>query len=66
MEVLIHLRHGAPNKVIAHELGVSESTVKAFVQRILSKLHAVNRTEVAYLARAHLNLPVESDLRRGR
>ncbi len=57
MEVLAHLRHGAPNKVIAHELGISESTVKAFVQRLLSKLHAVNRTEVAYLARFHLDSP---------
>jgi DNA-binding NarL/FixJ family response regulator len=53
MEVLSHLRHGAPNKVIARELGVSESTVKAFVQRILSKLQAANRTEVAYLAKLH-------------
>jgi DNA-binding NarL/FixJ family response regulator len=66
MEVLAHLRHGAPNKLIAHELGISESTVKALVQRILSKLHAINRTEVAYLARSHFNLPADSDLHRSR
>jgi DNA-binding NarL/FixJ family response regulator len=66
MEVLAHLRHGAPNKLIAHELGISESTVKALVQRLLSKLHATNRTEVAYLARSHFNLPVDSDLHRSR
>jgi DNA-binding NarL/FixJ family response regulator len=66
MEVLDHLRHGAPNKVIAHELGVSESAVKALVQRILSKLHAINRTQAAYLAGPHFNLPAESGLRRSR
>jgi DNA-binding NarL/FixJ family response regulator len=49
MEVLVRLRQGMPNKGIAHELDISESTVKVFVRRILAKLHAVNRTEVAYL-----------------
>ena len=33
-------------------LQISESTVKAFVCRILSKLRAANRTEVAYLTQA--------------
>jgi DNA-binding NarL/FixJ family response regulator len=46
-EVLARLRRGKPNKIIAHELAISESTVKVFVRRILSKLHASNRTEVA-------------------
>jgi DNA-binding NarL/FixJ family response regulator len=50
-EVLARLRQGKPNKVIAHELEISESTVKVFVRRILMKLHASNRTEVAYLLR---------------
>jgi DNA-binding NarL/FixJ family response regulator len=49
MEVVARLRQGKPNKVIAHELEISESTVKAFVRRILIKLHALNRTEVAHL-----------------
>jgi DNA-binding NarL/FixJ family response regulator len=49
MEVVARLREGKPNKVIAHELEISESTVKAFVRRILVKLNALNRTEVAYL-----------------
>jgi DNA-binding NarL/FixJ family response regulator len=49
MEVVARLREGKPNKVIAHELEISESTVKAFVRRILIKLHALNRTEVAHL-----------------
>ena len=49
IEVLARLRQGKPNKVIAHELEISESTVKVFVRRILIKLQAVNRTEVAYM-----------------
>jgi DNA-binding NarL/FixJ family response regulator len=49
MEVVARLRQGKPNKVIAHELEISESTVKAFVRRILIKLNALNRTEVAHL-----------------
>lgn len=46
-EVLARLREGKPNKIIAHELAISESTVKVFVRRILVKLNASNRTEVA-------------------
>jgi DNA-binding NarL/FixJ family response regulator len=49
-EVLLRLRQGKPNKIIAHELAISESTVKAFVGRILTKLHASNRTEVASMS----------------
>jgi DNA-binding NarL/FixJ family response regulator len=50
-EVLARLRQGKPNKVIAYELKISEGTVKVFVRRILAKLHASNRTEVASLLR---------------
>jgi DNA-binding NarL/FixJ family response regulator len=46
-EVLARLRQGKPNKIIAHELEITENTVKVFVRRILMKLHASNRTEVA-------------------
>lgn len=49
LDVVEQLRQGKPNKVIAHELQITESTVKVFVHRILTKLGAVNRTEVAYL-----------------
>jgi DNA-binding NarL/FixJ family response regulator len=48
-DVVERIRQGKPNKVIAHELEISESTVKVFVHRILNKLGAVNRTEAAYL-----------------
>jgi DNA-binding NarL/FixJ family response regulator len=50
-EVLAHLGQGKPNQVIAQELEIRESTVKVFVRRILSKLLASNRTELALLAR---------------
>jgi DNA-binding NarL/FixJ family response regulator len=52
LEVLTLLRKGKPNKIIAHELDIRESTVKVFVRRIFSKLRAGNRTELAILARA--------------
>jgi DNA-binding NarL/FixJ family response regulator len=48
-EVLARLRQGKPNKIIAYDLNITESTVKVFVRRILRKLNAGNRTEVAYL-----------------
>jgi DNA-binding NarL/FixJ family response regulator len=51
-EVLALLREGKPNKVIAHELDISESTIKVFVGRILRKLRVFNRTELALLALA--------------
>jgi DNA-binding NarL/FixJ family response regulator len=53
-EVLARLRQGKPNKIIAHELEISESTVKVFVRRILMKLHATNRIEVALRVRGQL------------
>ena len=54
-EVLARLRQGKPNKIIAHELDITESTVKVFVRRILIKLHASNRTEVASLVRGRID-----------
>jgi DNA-binding NarL/FixJ family response regulator len=41
--VLEFLAEGLPNKVIAHELGISETTVKAHVGEILRKLKVYNR-----------------------
>jgi DNA-binding NarL/FixJ family response regulator len=51
-EVLARLRQGKPNKIIAHEPAITENTVKVFVRRILLKLGASNRTELASLTRA--------------
>ena len=61
LEVLARLRQGKPNKVIAHELEISESTVKVFVRRILMKLRALNRTEVVYLTHRQFD-EAEADL----
>ena len=48
MAVLHHLRQGKANKIIAHELAMSESTVKVHVRNIMRKMRATNRTEVAF------------------
>jgi DNA-binding NarL/FixJ family response regulator len=48
--VLLLLREGMPNKIIAHRLGISQSTVKTHIHSIMTKLHSRNRTEAAVLA----------------
>ncbi len=45
---------GKPNKIIAHDLQISEATVKVFVRNILTKLGASNRTEAASTIRHEL------------
>ena len=49
-ETLRHLILGAPNKVIAGHLDVSEATVKVHVKAILRKLGVQNRTQAAIWA----------------
>jgi DNA-binding NarL/FixJ family response regulator len=44
------LRKGSPNKVIASQLCMQESTVKVHVRHILKKLHAINRTHAVSIA----------------
>ena len=43
------LRRGVPNKLIAYQLNMCESTVKVHVRNIMKKTKAKNRTEVAFL-----------------
>jgi len=43
------LRQGKPNKIIAYELDMRESTVKVHVRHIMKKLNARNRTQVAFM-----------------
>jgi DNA-binding NarL/FixJ family response regulator len=50
MTVLSHLREGKSNKVIAHDLGMTESTVKVHVRNIMRKMGAINRTQAVYKA----------------
>ncbi len=52
LEVLAQLANGAPNKVIARQLGISPNTVKTHVARLFEKLGAANRTEAIARARA--------------
>jgi DNA-binding NarL/FixJ family response regulator len=51
IDVLTRVRQGKPNKTIASELGMSESTVKVHIRQLMNKLHASNRTQVALLTR---------------
>jgi len=46
--VLSHLRQGKANKVIAHDLHMSESTVKVHIRNIMRKMGATNRTQAVY------------------
>ena len=56
-QVLTGIVQGKPNKVIARELGLSDTTVKSHVAHILDALVVSNRTEAVYaLARAGVSL----------
>jgi len=50
LRVLQALAKGKPNKIIAHELGLAEKTVKAHVTVILRKLNVTNRTQAVLMA----------------
>lgn len=52
--VFSYLRRGKANKIIAYELGVSESTVKVHIKNIMRKIGATNRTEAVYKAQTAL------------
>lgn len=47
-EVLAKLIQGKPNKVIARELGISDTTVKTHVLAVFDSLGVNNRTEAVY------------------
>lgn len=49
--VLELLAKGKPNKIIAYELGIRESTVKAHITAILRKLKVHSRTQAVLAAR---------------
>lgn len=52
-EVLAHVSQGGRNKTIAHQMSLSEHTVKLHLHNAITKIGARNRTEAAtwYLAR---------------
>jgi len=57
MTVLAHLRQGKANKIIAYELGMSESTVKVHVRNIMRRMGATNRTQAVYNSQQMLQDP---------
>ena len=52
-DVFSKLREGKPNKLIAYELNMSESTVKVHLRNILRTIGATNRTQAVFKAQAH-------------
>jgi len=50
-QIVAQIRFGKPNKEIAHELHLTEGTVKEYLNRIFRKLQVHNRTELAVWAR---------------
>lgn len=60
-QVIEAIRLGKPNKLIAYELNMCESTVKVHVRTIMKKLKARNRTEVAYLYSSRVGEVLDKD-----
>lgn len=50
LDLLRLVADGLSNKAIAHELSISENTVKYHMKNIFQKLHAQNRTEAVSIA----------------
>ena len=48
-QVLELIGRRKPNKLIAHQLEISENTVKAHLRQIMKRLHVTNRTEAALI-----------------
>lgn len=66
IDVLKRLRQGKANRVIAHELEISESRVKAHIRNLMQKLNATNRTQVAFLTKEFFVAGKTSEWRSGR
>jgi DNA-binding NarL/FixJ family response regulator len=52
MDILRQLWCGQQNSEIAHDLQISENTVKVHIQQIMKKLNAHNRTQIVLLTTA--------------
>jgi DNA-binding NarL/FixJ family response regulator len=55
LAVLDKLKQGKPNKIIAHELKLSQSTVKIHIRGIMEKMKVKNRTEIVSLYLSNLS-----------
>jgi DNA-binding NarL/FixJ family response regulator len=51
LQVLERVTEGKPNKVIAYELGMAESTVKVHIRHMMKKLNARNRTQLVLMTK---------------
>ena len=56
LAVIRAIQKGKSNKVIAYDLNMCESTVKVHVRRIMKKLNAKNRTDVAIKSQSVLSI----------
>jgi DNA-binding NarL/FixJ family response regulator len=54
LDLIELLRSGKPNKLIAHKLDISESTVKAHLRNIMTKLRVKNRTHAVCMLAGEL------------
>lgn len=61
-EVLDCLKRGKPNKVIARELDMQESTVKVHVRQIMRRLGAANRTQVVIMSMASAKMSTDNGM----
>ena len=52
-EILVMVAGGAPNKVIARRLGISEKTVKGHLTNVFTRLGVSDRTQAALWAERH-------------
>ena len=60
LAVIRAIQQGKPNKTIAYQLNMCESTVKLHLRNVMKKLKAKNRTEVAIKAQSGLFVPLAS------
>ena len=51
-DVFDHLVKGSPNKIVAHELGISPRTVEIHRAKVMSKLQARSRSDIVRIALA--------------
>jgi DNA-binding NarL/FixJ family response regulator len=58
--VLQHISEGMSNRQIANALFLAEGTVKNYVSRIMDKLHANTRTELAIMSRRQSEMAPDS------
>jgi DNA-binding NarL/FixJ family response regulator len=57
-KVVQAIQRGKPNKIIAYDLNMCESTVKVHVRNVMKKWKAKNRTDVAIRAQTALGAGV--------